>query len=136
MDLFKAKLLTYTIAFGLIISSVIGFGLSYLYPEFDLNWFFCIAVYFLVMETFLIYMTVTGGQKNEKKKMVNLYMLTKVIKVVTSLLFITVYILAVKQNTKIFVSAFILFYLTYLIAETFLFVNIEKHIKEKNTNNE
>lgn len=136
MDLFNAKLVTYTIAFGLIISACIGGGLYYFYPQFNWNWFLGITSFFLILESVLIYFVSKKSLGTEKKKMVNLYMLTKVVKVLASLIFIVTYILAVKQDTKVFVIVFILFYLLYLATETLLFVKIEKHIKEKNSSNE
>jgi len=136
MDLFKARLVTYTIAAGLIISAAIGAGLYYFQPTFDWNWFVGVVLFFLITEPLLISMVAGRSLTADKKKMVNLYMLTKVIKVIGALIFITVYVLAVKENIKAFVAVFILFYLLYLAVETFLFISIEKHIKEKNSSDE
>lgn len=136
MNLFRAKLVTYIIAFGLIISACIGAGLYYIQPLFDWNWFVGIVIFFLAIESLVMYLIADKSQEKEKKQMVNLYMLTKVIKVIASLFFITVYVLSVKENVKSFVAVFILFYLLYLVVETILFVRIEKHLKEKNISNE
>lgn len=136
MNIFKTKLITYIIAFGLIITGCIGVGLSYISPVFNLNWFIGVAAFFLVIESLVVLLVERCSLKKDKKQLVNMYMLTKVIKVITSLIFITVYVLAVKENVKAFAAVFILFYLLYLIAETFIFMGIEKRIKEKNSSNE
>jgi ribosomal protein S25 len=78
----------------------------------------------------------TNSQKQEKKQLINLYMLTKVIKVIGTLSFITVYVLTGNKNIKSFVAVCISFYLLYLLAETILFIKIEKNIKEKKTRDE
>lgn len=136
MNIFKTKLITSIIAFGLIISGAIGVGLSYFLPTFDWNWFVGLSLFYLVIESLVVSLVEKCSQKKDKKQLVNMYMLTKVIKVITSLIFITVYVLTVKENIKAFVAVFILFYLLYLIAETFIFMKIEKRIKEKNSSNE
>ncbi|MBD8347504.1 hypothetical protein [Dysgonomonas sp. HGC4] len=136
MNIFKTKLIISIIAFGLIISGCIGVGLSYFLPTFDWNWFVGLAIFYLIIESLVVSLVEKCSQKKDKKQLVNMYMLTKVIKVITSLIFVTVYVLTVKENIKAFVAVFILFYLLYLIAETFIFMKIEKRIKEKNSSNE
>ncbi|MBF0577036.1 hypothetical protein [Dysgonomonas sp. GY617] len=136
MNIFKTKLIISITAFGLIISGCIGVGLSYFLPTFDWNWFVGLAIFYLIIESLVVSLVEKCSQKKDKKQLVNMYMLTKVIKVITSLIFVTVYVLTVKENIKAFVAVFILFYLLYLIAETFIFMKIEKRIKEKNSSNE
>lgn len=136
MDLFKSKIITYIITSGVIISVCIGSILYYIQLTFNRNWFLAISVFFLITETLLMLFITDSGKKQKKKQMVNHYMLTKVIKVITSLVFITVYVLVVKENIKSFVGVFITFYLLYLIVETILFIRIEKYIKEKTNNND
>lgn len=133
MDLFKTRLITILIAFGLITTALVGAGLYYLIPTFDWNWFVGIAAFFLILEPILI-SYVVGVSSKEKKKLVNAYMLTKVVKVIFALFFVTIYALVVKENIKSFVAVFILFYLLYLIVEAYLFIKIEKHIKENKSN--
>lgn len=136
MNIFKTKLIIYIIAFGLIISGCIGIGLSYFMPTFNWNWLIGLTVFFLAIESVVVSLVERYSQKKEKKQMVNAYMLTKVIKVIASLIFITTYVIIVKENIKAFIAVFISFYLLYLIAETFIFMKIEKRIKEKNNSNE
>lgn len=136
MNIFKTKLIIYIIAFGLIISGCIGLGLSHFLPTFNWNWFVGLASFYLIIESLVVSLVEKCSQKKDKKQLVNMYMLTKVIKVIASLIFVTVYVLTVKENIKAFVAVFILFYLLYLIAETFIFMKIEKRIKEKNSSNE
>lgn len=127
MNLFKTRLITIVIAFGLIVSALVGAGLYHFIPSFDWNWFVGIILFFLILEPLLI-SYVEGVSRGQKKKLVNAYMLTKVVKVILSLIFVTIYALAVKENIKSFVAVFILFYLLYLAVEAFLFIKIEKHI--------
>lgn len=136
MNVFKTNLIIYVIAFGLIISGGIGIAISHFLPTFNLNWFVGLAVFYLIIESLVVSLVEKCSRKKDKKQLVNMYMLTKVIKVISSLILITVYALTVKENVKVFVAVFILFYLLYLIAETFIFMKIERRIKEKNNSNE
>jgi hypothetical protein len=136
MDLFKAKLVTYTIASGLIISACLAGGLYLLMPNFERNWFVATVVFFLIIESLIITFAASKSRTGEQK-MVNIYMMTKVFKVIASLIFISVYALSVKTGIKGFILIFMVFYVLYLIAETILFIRIEKHIiEEKKNNNE
>lgn len=133
MEVFRVKLITIVWAFGLIIGAGIGAFLYYLLPQFFPNWYFQIVFFFIILQSVLIYFVTLNSEKVSSKKMVNLYLLSKVIKIVTSLGFITVYALVVKENIKSFVLVFIVFYLLYLFLETLLYSQIEKRIKNKNT---
>jgi len=132
MDLFKAKLITTLVAFGLVAGAAIGALLYYVFPQFYPNWYFEIVFFFIVLESALMSFVVSSSKTSSSKKMVNVYMLTKVIKVIVSLIFITIYALAVKENIKSFVLVFISFYVLYIIAETYLFSKIEKRLKGNN----
>lgn len=131
MDVFKTKLITYTIGYGLLISGCIGLVLFYFFPDLiDWNWFVSIILYFLVIETGIMLYVNSSSRTKGKKQMVNVYMLTKVIKILVSLVVIGIFAFNNKEHLKGFIVVFILFYLLYLAVETSLFVKIEKHIKE------
>ena len=134
MNVFKIRLLTILIAFGFIASALVGLAQYYTKPLCDWNWFLGVAIFFLVLEPTLI-SYVEGVSRKNTKKMANSYLLTKVVKIIFSLFFVTVYAFVVKENVKGFVMIFIIFYFLYLMVEVFLFGKIEKHIKE-NENNE
>ncbi len=63
--------------------------------------------------------------------MLNTYMLTKVIKVFAALIFVGAYYAIVKENIKSFVLVFMIFYLLFLAMESWLFLKIEKRLKNK-----
>lgn len=132
MDLVKVKFITILIAFGFIAGAGIGAFLYYVVPQFFPNWYFEIVFFFLIIESLLISMVVSKSKVSTSKQMVNVYMLTKVLKIIASLIFITVYALVVKENIKPFILVFIVFYALYLFIETYLFSKIEKQLKEKN----
>lgn len=137
MELFKAKLITYTIAFGLVITGCVGVVLYNFFPDMvDSNWFAVISLFFLISETCIMLYVSEVSKKKEKRQMINVYMLIKIIKILASLVVAGIYLAIDKSNIQGFVIVFVLFYILYLIAETSLFVTIEKHIKEKKRNDE
>ena len=64
-------------------------------------------------------------------KMVNLYMLLKVIKVFVSFITILIYWFIHKAGLRSFVIIFIIFYLIDLVWETYIYLRMEKYIKYK-----
>lgn len=137
MDTFNNKLIIYTISLGLILSGCIGLILFYFFPSaINWNWYIAIVSYFLIIETCIILYVNKSSQTKDKKQMVNVYMLTKVAKILSSLVLIAIFAFKDKEHLKNFVIIYIVFYLLYLAIETFMFVKIEKHIKEKMSKNE
>ncbi|MFR9166578.1 MAG: hypothetical protein ACLVKO_10330 [Dysgonomonas sp.] len=131
MDSFKVKLIFALIAFGLIAGGVVGALLYYVFPQYYPNWYFGIIFFFIITESIMMYYVASQIKNVSSKKMVNVYMMAKVVKIILALIFVTVYALAVKENLKNFVLIFLVFYVLYLFVETFLFSRIEKHFKEK-----
>lgn len=129
MNSFRSKLITTLVAFGLIVSAIIGFGVLQFLPTFDMNWFVGIVLFFLIFEPIVISIVENSSRKKTQNQMVNIYMLTKVIRIIPALSFITIYALADGRETKSFVVIFILLYFLYLIVETLMFMRIEKHVK-------
>lgn len=136
MNVFKTKLIIGLITFSLLIGAIVGGGLYLWLPTFSPNWFIGIFLFFLVQEILFISFIEKYSKKVDRKQMVNMYMLTKVIKVFTSLAFILIYVLLVKINVREFVAVFLSFYLLFLIVETVSFLQIEKHLKKNKIKDE
>jgi amino acid transporter len=122
--------------FILILTAVIlitGFGLKYLItealPQYSFSAFTSIPVFFFLLGLGLIY-TLTGINNTDGKKLVNKYMLMRVIKVLSSLAFLLVYWLINKREIKNLAVAFIVFYMIFLIFETWVYLQVEKKMKK------
>ena len=122
--------------FILILTAVIlitGFGLKYLItealPQYSFSAFTSIPVFFFLLGLGLIY-TLTGINNTDGKKLVNKYMLMRVIKVLSSLAFLLVYWLINKREIKNMAVAFIVFYMIFLIFETWVYLQVEKKMKK------
>ena len=122
--------------FILILTAVIlitGFGLKYLItealPQYSFSAFTSIPVFFFLLGLALIYI-LTGINSTDGKKLVNKYMLMRVIKVLSSLAFLLVYWLINKREIKNLAVAFIVFYMIFLIFETWVYLQVEKKMKK------
>lgn len=122
--------------FILILTAVIlitGFGLKYLItealPQYSFSAFTSIPVFFFLLGLGLIYM-LTAINNTDGKKLVNKYMLMRVIKVLSSLAFLLIYWLINKREIKNFAVAFIVFYMIFLIFETWVYLQVEKNMKK------
>ena len=130
MGLTKSRLIISIIALALLIGAAIGGVLYFVHPAFNLNWFVAILLFFLVQESLLLSLVESYSRKEDKKQLVNIYMLTKVIKLFTAIIFILAYVFTDNTDLKSFVAVFISFALLFLAAETFLFFKLEKQIKK------
>lgn len=131
MDFFRPKLVFIALSFGLIISALIGGLLYYVFPNYYPNWFEAIIIFFLILEPLVVVYVEATSRKATQRQLLNTYMLTKVIKIFASLIFVAIYALVVKEGIKSFVLIFMSFYILYLFIETFIFMKIEKRLKEK-----
>jgi len=117
---------------GITGGAVIGALLYHFATGFDINWYIASLFFFLILEVFIVAYVESKSHKVEQKKLVNIYMLTKVVKILLALVFATIYALAIKENIKTFILGFISLYVLFLIIESRTFVKIEKHLKENN----
>ena len=60
-------------------------------------------------------------RKHAPQKMLLLYMAMKVMKMLLSVILLVVYCFAVREEAKLFLLTFILYYIVYLIYETWFF---------------
>lgn len=136
MSSLKARLILALTGYGLLVGAGIAFVLHEYFPGLSWNWFLGIFIFFLALESVIINLVVNNSQ-NEGKKLVNVYMFTKVLKIILSLVFVLIYFIVERTNNiKSFVIVFIAFYLLFLIAETYLLTKVEKRIKSEKKNEE
>ncbi|NDV79547.1 hypothetical protein [Dysgonomonas sp. 511] len=131
MNFFRAKLITSLLAFGMIAGAAIGALLYYVFPEYYPNWFEGILLFFLGLESLVIIYAESASRRVTQRQMLNTYMLTKVVKIFASLIFVGIYAAVIKENIKSFVLVFMIFYLLFLAIEAILFLKIEKRLKNK-----
>lgn len=134
MNLLKVRLITGLIGYGFIAGGLVAGVLHYLDQGINWNWFLAILFFFLFVESLIVNLVVSNSRNKDKKRLVNIYMLTKVIKIVLSLGFVLLYITLERMDSfKSFILLYVAFYILFLFAELVIFSKIEKYIKSNNS---
>lgn len=101
------------------------------FPNLLIDEYWVIPLFFFILGLVFIGQFPKAIFKKKRDKLVNLYMLMRMIKIFTSFVFILVYWFIDKQNIRNFAILFIIFYLMNLIWETYIYTRMEKYIKQK-----
>lgn len=121
----------------------IGCGIGWLLTTnqlvtFNIPYYRTIPIFFFVIGIIFI-ATVTKSNKNtEEKKILNLYLIIRLIKLLLSGAFVLIYWMIYPNEMKKFILIFGIFYLLYLVFETYTYAKIERRLKqdkEKDTEN-
>ncbi len=114
-----------------IVSGVsVWYILNHFFPHLLVHGYFVIPVFFYLLGLFFIY-KFKHASLEKPKEMVNTYMLLRMIKIFASFVIIFVYWIIHKPNIRNFAIVFVIFYLIYLLWETFIFTKMENYIKYK-----
>ena len=118
----------YQITLLTLIAGWVGAGiLHYLLPGHYFGGYPFIPVYFFLFGFFEISMF-DACRKHAPQKMLLLYMAMKML---LSVILLVVYCFAVREEAKLFLLTFILYYIVYLIYETWFFFTYEVGKKQK-----
>ena len=85
---------------------------------------------FFLMGNLLI-IILAKNYKLEAKKLVNLYMIIKLVKLVIAMIYILAFYFVVKDDLRAFGLVFAAFYAIYIACEFYIFYSIEKQIKKE-----
>ena len=131
MNSLRTKLLSILWSYGLIVGSILGLVLVYIFPQYYTDWYPGLLFFFLAIETVIVVYVESYRKKATARQLSNAYMLTKVIKIFAAFIVVGIYAAVVKENMKSFVLIFMLLYILFLLVETLIFTRIEKHLKKE-----
>jgi hypothetical protein len=107
-----------------------GWGiLKSLYPSETYSWYPYIPGVFFLMGI-LVIIILSKNYKLEAKKLVNLYMVLKLVKIVLAMAYLLAFYFIVRKDIRVFGLVFASFYAIYIGMETYIFYSIEKQIKK------
>jgi hypothetical protein len=95
-------------------------------------WYPFIPTFFYIYGMVFINVLI-NSKKDNPRKLTNLYMILKLVKILISLIITGIYLIAVKVQLKEFSMVFISYYLLYMGLETYFFYRVEQVIKKNNT---
>ncbi|HBK32282.1 MAG TPA: hypothetical protein DDZ96_07040 [Porphyromonadaceae bacterium] len=113
---------------------VVGYGaweiINRFFPQILIDGYVIIPLFFFVTGVILIYLMMKIP-KDKPKQLVNTYMLLRVVKVFAALILVLIYWFADKAQIRNFAIIFIIFYLIYLMIETYIYIKIEMYLKKQ-----
>ena len=123
-------------SFRIILFSAIIAGLTvlfqWLFPQYASPALPFIVLFFFIITLLTMFIVLRDDKGREAKKFVSSYMLSRVIKLLSCLVFLLVYILVKKDDAIRFAIAFLVIYFLYSIFEGFLLKKENQEISEKN----
>lgn len=129
----QAKSIYNVLIYGFIFGAIIGLILYYVFPAYYTNLYLAVLGFFLVVESFIMFLIHNQVKGASDRKMVNTYLLAKTIKTILALVVIGIYAAIVKDKALVmrFSLWFILLYIVFLVIESKELLKIEKHKKNK-----
>lgn len=132
------KLVRHFIIVHTVMLFVVGFGVWFVlerfFPDMLIDSYFVIPAFFYVAGLVLI-VVLRRMPKNQPRQMVNLYMLLRVIKMLAALGIVAIYWFLDRAQIRSFATIFAVFYLIYLIIETYIYSKMEIFLKMKEKEN-
>ncbi len=123
-------------SFRIILFSAIIAGLTvlfqWLFPQYASPALPFIVLFFFIITLLTMFIVLREDKGREAKKFVSSYMLSRVIKLLSCLVFLLVYVLVKKEDAMRFAIAFLAIYFLYSIFEVFLLKKENQEISEKN----
>lgn len=126
----KRSYVLLTVLLFIIVGMVGGWIYSQAFPQNYFNGYPAIPVYFLMMGIASINILERGRGKSPVR-MLQIYMLVRVVRMIVSLLFMVVYCLAVREEALTFMLTFIVYYLIYIIYDSWFFYKLEGNQKKE-----
>jgi hypothetical protein len=104
--------------------------LKSIFPNLELSWYPYIPAVFFVLGIGTI-VILAKNYKLESKKLVNLYLIIKLVKMFLVMIYVLGFYFIVRADLRIFGVVFATFYAVYIASEFYIFYSIEKQIKKE-----
>jgi hypothetical protein len=100
-----------------------------LYPTMEISWYAYIPATFLIMGMVMTEV-LDRINKDNPRKLVNIYMVIKLSKLVITMVLVLVYFMLLKDNIKLILLVLAFYYIIYLLLEIYTFYITEQKLKE------
>lgn len=104
--------------------------LKSIYPDLVFSWYPYIPAVFFVLGIGTIFI-LAKNYKLESKKLVNLYLIIKLVKMFLVMIYVLGFYFIVRADLRVFGFVFAAFYAVYIASEFYIFYSIEKQIKKE-----
>ncbi|MDR1719058.1 MAG: hypothetical protein LBR67_02890 [Dysgonamonadaceae bacterium] len=132
MRTLQIKYSIYLLVFTLLVGTGIGVLMHHVFPSHFPPWYVATVVFFFITSLATLFLTNDKGKKSDRW-LVNMYLLTGIVRFVLSLLFLTAFALLLKDEKRSFGVIFILLFFLYTLFDLSYLFKVEKWIKTTNT---
>ena len=126
-------------SFRILVFSVILAGVSLLFqlicPQYATPALPFIVLFFFIITLFTLYIVLREDKGKEAKKFVSNYMLSRIIKLLSCLFFLLIYVLLNKKDAFRFAIAFLIVYFIYSIFEVIVLKKENDEITKRSLQN-
>jgi len=132
MLLHKIKYIYFLVSLSVLLYVILFFGGKFIFENSGSITGLAVAIaVFILFEFFVIFFTDRKNKNMRVRQTINLFLGYKLIRILISILFISIYALIVKVELKLFIGIFLLIYLIFLFFDTVYLVKREKILKNK-----
>jgi 4-hydroxybenzoate polyprenyltransferase len=133
MQLHKIKYLFLLIALSALLYILIYFGGNFVFEDSrSLIGVAAAVLMFILFELFVILNSDRKNKPEKKRQSINLILGYKTARILLSIVFLSIYAMAVKLEIKRFVVVFLVLYLIFLLFDTVYLLKRERILKIKN----
>lgn len=122
-------------SFRVLVFSVIIAGLSVIFqlvcPQFASPALPFIVLFFMFITLFTLYIVLRDDKAKAEKRFVSNYLLSRIIKMISCLLFIILYVVLNKKDAWKFAIAFLIIYFLYSVYEVIILKKENEELKQK-----
>lgn len=122
-------------SFRVLVFSVIIAGLSVIFqlvcPQFASPALPFIVLFFMFITLFTLYIVLRDDKAKAEKRFVSNYLLSRIIKMISCLLFVILYVVLNKKDAWKFAIAFLIIYFLYSVYEVIILKKENEELKQK-----
>ncbi|MCD8182289.1 MAG: hypothetical protein LUE99_03505 [Bacteroides sp.] len=130
MSITKRNYLLQIVLLTVLVGGVGAWAYYSMFPHHYFSGYPLVPIFFLVFGVFMINM-VESCRRRMPGRMLQVYMLMRVMRMLASIIVMLVYCVAVREEAKEFLLTFIANYLIYLIYDSWFFFTFEANRKQK-----
>ena len=130
MSRLEFRLMALITGINLAVGLVLGILLYLLWPDHYFKWYPSIPVFYWLVGLAMAYF-LDRAKRSHEDMIVTIYMIVRICKFIVAIAFLSLYVVLIGENVRMFGLTLMLFYFIYLVLETYTFYLYEKRRMKK-----
>lgn len=130
MSRLEFRLMALITGINLAVGLVLGILLYLLWPDHYFKWYPSIPVFYWLVGLAMAYF-LDRAKRSHEDMIVTIYMIVRICKFIVAIAFLSLYVILIGENVRMFGLTLMLFYFIYLVLETYTFYLYEKRRMKK-----